>query len=187
MKKLLLALAFAFALCWAGTARVYAQSTYPPVYAQSTYPPMPNSLFACFAKVQFTLIGRAYYPMNWPPACFAALGYTDIILDLTWIRVWQQSFPTSYPGRADAGLVSIWNLGMSPDYSTDPSDYTYVYIAPTPTPPAPTPVPSPTSTPTSAPTPTPTSTPTSARTSTPTSAPTSTPTSAPTPTPIAGA
>ncbi|MGO9601832.1 MAG: choice-of-anchor Q domain-containing protein, partial [Candidatus Binataceae bacterium] len=104
--------------------------------ADATLPPMPDSVFACFAQVQFALVGGIIETTNWPDACFNSAAALDPTIDRTYIYNWQQMFPAyaSEPASADDYLALAWNshcANCGPEYSqTYP--YTYVYVAPTP-------------------------------------------------------
>ncbi|MGO9601836.1 MAG: choice-of-anchor Q domain-containing protein [Candidatus Binataceae bacterium] len=122
---------------WSTSMTLDNLSTPWAVVADDTLPPMPNSVFACFAQVQFALVGGIIETTNWPDACFNSAAALDPTMDRTYIYAWQQMFPASasQPAVADQYLVLAWDAHCSncyPEYSqTYP--YTFVYEAPTPT------------------------------------------------------
>jgi hypothetical protein len=146
-------------------------------------PPMPYSDFACFAQVQFALVGGIITNTYWPTACFEGIGFPDgiVSIDPTYVYNWQQMFPVAAhnPAVADQYLAFAYDAhcGNCIDYPAYPTiysqtyPYTYVYIAPTPTP---------TATATATKTATPTATATATATATPTPTATATATATPT-------
>ena len=152
------------------------------VVPDDNLPPMPDSFFACFAQVQFELIGGIITNTYWPTACWEALGFSGgtLFIDQTYIYNWQQLSPSNGAATNDQYLVLAWDQHCASCINPPGQEfsltytYTYVYVAPTPT-----------ATATATPTATKTATPTPSATSTATATATPTVTATATPTPTA--